>query len=127
MGGDKVFNLGHPLGWHTVDILAQRDLVNVSVRNVPGWIIVAADNRGVHAVAFGDIKDRFLQEVFCSAIPDVRVKSIWLTPDRGWRIGCAPGGIRADGNLVVVDGRPAILRPRLTGQDAVLSQLMGGR
>ena len=57
MGCDKVFNLGHPLGGNTLDILPKCDLVDVGVGDVACGVVVAADNRCVHTVAFGYIKD----------------------------------------------------------------------
>ena len=124
---NEILDLRHPLGRHAIDVLPQRNLVNIGIGDVPGRVVVAADNRRTHTVAFGDIEDRFLPEDLGSSVPDVCIKAIGLAPHFTGCIGSAPGGIRANSDLVMIDGRPAILRPALGSNDAILRELVGGR
>src|SRR5260370_42388135 len=100
---------------------------NVGRGVVPGGGWLAAENRRTHTVALGNIEDRFLPEDLGSAVPDVCIKAIGLAPHFTGCIGSAPGRIGADSDLVVIDGRPAILRPALCSIDAVLRELVGRR
>ena len=92
-----------------------------------GRIIVPADDRRTHAVAFRYIEDRLLAEDLGSPVPDIGIQAIGLSPYFARRIRRAPGGIRTNGDLIVIDRRPAILRPGFVRNHATLRELVGGR
>src|SRR5207248_11721737 len=109
MRRDKILHLCYPLCRDAIDIFAQGNLVDIGIGDMAGRIIVPADDRRTHAVAFRYIEDRLLAEDLGSPVPDIGIQPIRLSPYFTWRIRRAPGGIRTNGDLIVIDRRPAIL------------------